>query len=224
MFSRVVALFQSIKVRVSDFLKRDPDQFIQRIYQQAVLVGQGTEALVAYMVSPTKANYREVRRLEKAADEVRRILLDELNRTFVTPIDREDISILSRDLDDVIDYSWSTINEMDILRVAPNDYLRQMAELIHDGAEELRLAVERLSDHPRVANEHAVRALATSNRMEKLYATALSDLFDITHKKIDSETVIHMMKLRESYRHMFHAAQSVNKAGNTIIDIVVKFF
>ena len=46
---------------------------------------------------------------EKEADEVRRILIDELNRTFVTPFDREDIFALSRSIDDVIDYADTTV-------------------------------------------------------------------------------------------------------------------
>ena len=50
---------------------------------------------------------------EKEADEARRILIDELNRTFVTPFDREDIFALSRAIDDVLDYAYSTVNEMD---------------------------------------------------------------------------------------------------------------
>ncbi len=50
------------------------------------------------MRKPNKRNARRVRELEKEADEVRRILIDELNRTFVTPIDREDIHVsLARD-------------------------------------------------------------------------------------------------------------------------------
>lgn len=224
MFSRLIRFFKWVWERTRAFFQRDPDRFIALLHQQAVISLQGLDALVEYMRHPTKPNAKHIRQLEKDADEVRRILLDELNRTFVTPIDREDLSVLSRDLDEVIDYAWSAVNEMDILNVAPNQYLLDMAELVRDGADELRLAVERLSQHPRVANEHAVRALAVNNRMEKLYATALSELFDESGKKIDAPAIINMMKLRESYRHMFYAARSVGNASNTIIDIVVKFF
>lgn len=224
MFSGLARLIQQLWANFRALFQRDPDRFIQHLITQTDIITEGLEALVVYMHDPTKKNAKRIRRLEKNADEIRRILLDELNRTFVTPIDREDLSMLSRDLDDVIDYAWSAVNEMDILDVGPNTYLQQMSELVRDGADELRLAVVRLSEHPRVANEHAVRALAVSNRMEELYANALSDLFDESKKQIDGKTIINMMKLRESYRHMFRAARSVSKAGNTIVDIVVKFF
>jgi len=224
MFSAGVRLIQRLWAWVVGLLRRQPDRFIQHLLTHARVVEVGLEALVTYMETPSKANAKNIRRLEKEADEMRRIMLDELNRTFVTPIDREDLSALSRDLDEVIDYAWSAVNEMDILNVKPNEYLRRMASLLLEGAEELRMAVERLGEHPRVANEHAVRAQSVSNRMEKLYATALSDLFTEEDKKIDTAALMHMMKLRESYRHMFHAARSISEAAHTIGDVVVKFF
>ena len=72
---------------------------------------------------------------EKDADEVRRILIDDLNRTFVTPIDREDIFALSRAIDDVMDYAYTTVEEMQILDVEPNDFLRRMVSLLQDAAD-----------------------------------------------------------------------------------------
>ena len=224
MFSKLVSAVLWVRAAIHNFLKRDPDRFTVHLLTQAKIIAEGTKALTEYMDKPSKKNAKRIRQFEKDADEIRRILLDDLHRTFVTPIDREDLSMLSRDLDDVIDYSWSAVNEMDILNVSPNSYLRQMSALVHDGAIELMMAVDALAHHPRVANEHAVRALAVTNRMEELYAVALADLFDESSKQIDGKTIINMMKLRESYRHMFRASRSVSKAGSTIVDIVVKFF
>ena len=224
MFSRLLSSLKWLWEYFQDFLRGDPDKFIVLLHQHAEIVHNGCEILVEFMEHPTKENAKRIRRREKDADEMRRILMDELNRTFVTPIDPEDLSQLSRDLDEVMDYAWSAVNEMDILDVQPNQYLVQMSELIRDGADELRLAVARLNMHQKVATEHAIRAQAISNMMEELYAKALSDLFDEKKKKLDTKTVINMMKLRESYRHMFHAGRSVSQAGNTIGDIVVKFF
>ena len=78
------------------------------------------------MNKPSEKRAQAVRNLEKEADEVRRILIDELNHTFVTPIDREDIHALSRAIDDVLDYAYSTVDEMVILEVEPNDFLQRM--------------------------------------------------------------------------------------------------
>lgn len=215
------AFFVKTRDRLQRIFQRKPNPFIKRVGEQSVIVVQGTEALIDYMAKPNKKNAARVRNLEKDADEVRRILIDELNRTFVTPIDREDLFGLSRAVDDVLDYAYSTTNEMDILNVTPNEYLRSMAELLHNSAEEIHLAIERLEHHPNVAGDHAVRVKAIENRMETLYAEALAHLFD---EPKDLKEVITMFKLREIYRHMFHAVGSAEQAANIIGDIVIKFY
>ena len=159
------------------FFRPRPNRFIELLIQQADYTVQGVEALLDYVTEPSKKYADEVTRLEKEADETRRILIDELNRTFVTPIDREDIHRLSRAIDDIIDYGYTTVDEMVILEVSPNDYLRRIVSLLRDAAREIHLGVQRLSDHPGVAEDHAVRAKALENRVETVYREALADLF-----------------------------------------------
>lgn len=214
-------LFAKSRQRVQRLFQRKPDHFIQRLNEQSAIVVQGTEALIAYMNKPSKKNSALVKSFEKDADEIRRILIDELNRTFVTPIDREDLFSLSRAIDDILDYAYSTTNEMDILDVAPNDFLRAMAEMLHTTAEEVHLAIERLEHHPNVADSHAVRVKAIENQMETLYAEALAALFKGPK---DLNDVVQMLKLREIYRHMFYAVRSGEQAANIIGDIVIKFY
>lgn len=210
-----------IKDRIRSALPGRQNVFLARLIQQAELVVAGGEALVVYMSKPTNRNAQHVRAIEKEADEIRRMLIDELNRTFITPIDREDIFALSRALDDVLDYMYSVVNEMDILNVKPTHHLVEMAKMLNDAARELHLAMQRLEHHPNVADDHAVRAKQIDNRMETLYATALASLFDGAK---DMNHVIEMLKLREIYRHMLHAVGSSDTAANIILDIVVKFF
>ncbi|MFC1960825.1 DUF47 domain-containing protein [Chloroflexota bacterium] len=201
--------------------RRKSNDFILRLTQQSEVLVQGGEALVTYMKKPSNKNAQTVRNLEKEADEVRRILIDELNRAFVTPFDREDIFQLSGALDDVLDYMYSVVNEMDILNVKPNDYLLEMAQMVYEAAQELHFAMQRLEHHPGVAADHAVRAKQIDNRMETLYAKALADLFQ---EPQDLDHVVQMLKLREIYRHMLHAVGSSDSAANVISNVVVKFF
>lgn len=196
-----------------------PDRFIQLLLQQAEYTVRGMEALYAYLEDPSHEHADEVTRMEKEADEVRRILIDELNRTFVTPMDREDIHALSRAIDDVLDYAYTTLGEMTILEVKPNDYLKRMVSLLVDAAREIHLGVLRLSDHPGVAEDHAVRAKALENRVEWVYREALAALFRLPR---DVEHVVEMLKLREIYRHLSNAADRGDEAANVITDIVVK--
>lgn len=206
---------------IQSLFQRKSNRFILRLHEQATIVVDGAQALVDYMNKPSKKNAARVREIEKQADEVRRILIDELNHTFVTPIDREDLFGLSRAIDDVLDYAYSTTNEMDILHVEPNNYLTQMAQLLHNAAEEIKLSMERLEHHPNVADSHAVRVKGIENSMDTLYAEALADLFKDPRSLKD---VVNMLKLREIYRHMYHAVGSAEQAANIINDILVKFY
>lgn len=199
--------------------RKKPDIFLPLLAKQAEFAVQGLHGLQAYMREPQQEVADRVKGVEKDADEVRRILIDELNRNFITPIDREDIFALSRAIDDVLDYADTTTEEMAILGVKPNEYLTRMVSLLTDAAEEINKAVQRLEDHPNVANDHAVRAKALENRVESVYRQAIAALF-VGPK--DVEDVVEMLKLREIYRHLSNAADRGDEAANVIGDIVVK--
>jgi predicted phosphate transport protein (TIGR00153 family) len=186
---------------------------------QAQKALEGLEALEEYLRTPTEEQARRMRQLEKEGDELRRILIDDLNRTFVTPIDREDIYALSRDIDDVLDYAYTTVDEMTILCVKPNDFLRRMASLLREAGQEIVLAVEYLMKRPSLAVEHATRAKTFENRVEAVYREAIAALFSGPQ---DVEHIVEMLKLREIYRHLSNAADRGDEAANVISDIVVK--
>ena len=201
----------------SHFKKRE-SIFIKLIHDQAAFTLEGMEALKAYMGEDTSAANRIIT-AEKEADEARRILIAELNKTFVTPFDREDIFALSRTIDDVLDYAYSTVTEMEVLKVRPTSFMLDIASLLRDAANELLMAVDRLELHPEVANEHAQRAKSLENRVEGVYREALADLFSGAE---DIKHVMKMLKSREVYRHLSNAADRGDEAANVIADIVVK--
>lgn len=204
---------------IRDLFKPREDKFMRLLIEQAAKTVEGMELLEKFMESSDKEVAKRLAQVEKEADEVRRILIDELNRSFVTPIDREDIFALSLTIDDILDYGNSTVDEMVILEVKPNDYLRRMVSLVREAANEIYLGVLRLQDHPNVANDHAVRAKALENRVETVYREALAKLF---HGPTDIDHVMDMLKLREIYRHLSNAADRGDQAANVIGDIVVK--
>lgn len=207
------------KLNLSNIFQRKPNRFIELLIQQARLTEEGMTALVAYFEKPTKRRSEVVDKLEGEADEIRRILIDELNRTFVTPFDREDIHSLSRAIDDMLDYAYTTVVEMSILDVEPNQHMRDIGMLLAKAASEVHLGVERLADHIGVAQSHAVRVKQIENQVENLYRQALADLF---HQPRDVDHIVQMLKLRETYRHLSNAADRGDEAANILSDIVVK--
>jgi predicted phosphate transport protein (TIGR00153 family) len=201
------------------FFRKREEVFHKLIQEQAAITYDGLKLLVKYLETGENEIAEELALKEKEADEVRRILIDELNRTFVTPFDREDIFALSRSIDDVIDYADSTVSEMVVLKVEATPYMQRIASLLKDGAYEIYQAVQRLQKNPSVAIDHAQRAKALENRVEGVYREAIADLFtgpeDVHH-------IVEMLKLREVYRHLSNAADRGDEAGNIIADIVVK--
>lgn len=199
--------------------KKNRNRFLELLIKQAELTVEGWQTLLKYTKEPDDALAEQVSIIEKQADEIRRILIDELNRTFVTPFDREDIFALSRLIDDLLDYANTTAEEMALLHVEPNSYIERMVSLLFDSAREIHSGVMRLEDHPNVATEHAVRAKALENRMETVYREAIAHLFQLPR---DVDHVVEMLKLREIYRHLSNAADRGDSAANIIGDIVVK--
>lgn len=193
--------------------------FIHMLHEQASLTLEGVDILKAYLSYPAGSLADELTAKEKEADESRRVLIDELNRTFVTPFDREDIFALSRAIDDILDYAYSTMSEIVILKVDPTKYMVRICSLLREATFELVMAIERLEDHPGVAAEHAQRAKAFENRVEDVYREALADMFEETG---DVRKLIRIMKMREVYRHLSNAADRGDEAANLLADIIVK--
>jgi len=201
------------------FFKKREEVFHNLIGEQASLTLEGLRLLAKYLETHDSEIAEQLSLKEKEADEVRRILIDELNRTFVTPFDREDIFALSRSIDDMVDYADTTVVEMVTLNVRPTPYMVRIASLLKDAGWEIHQAVQRLQKNPGVAIEHAQRAKALENRVEGIYREALANLFSGPE---DVHHIVEMLKMREVYRHLSNAADRGDEAANVIADIVVK--
>lgn len=202
------------------FFKPKQSNFLQLLIQQGKYTVVSVESLQAYLKKPNEKRSVQARQVEKEADEVHRILVHELEDSFVTPLDREDIFALSRALDNFIDYVYVTIEELEIFKLAPFTAVSQMADLLLEMAKELHLTMERLIDHPRVASEHARRVKKLENAVEHAYRHSLAELFQGPE---DAEHIMRMLKCREVLRHLSNAADQGDKAADIVMDIGVKW-
>ena len=197
------------------------DKFVQLLLDQSQATVEGLRLLEKWVKKDPLAEKaaEQIRRKESEADEIRRILIDELHNTFITPLDREDIFKLSLHIDDMLDYAYSAVEEMQLLEIDADDHLIQMATHIREAAEEISLAVRRLSANPRVAADHAYRARKLENQVEHQYRVAISELFK---KPKNMEQVMDVFRRREVYRHISNMADQVNKAADVMGMIVMK--
>jgi len=196
------------------FQKKKCD-FCGMLHSQSEKVVEGLDALHSWAEKADERERERVKEIERGADELRRILIEELNQTFVTPFDREDIFSLSRAIDDVMDYADRTVDEMEIYEVKPNNHIIEMIGILRKAAHELSDAIRLIQKYPSIALEHATKAKACENEMENAYHRALAELFKGTD-------TVYMLKMREIYRHLSNAADRGDEAANLIGDIVVK--
>lgn len=201
------------------FRAKKEDRFIKLLVEQAEITVEGLQLLEQCILQPDEDGIEQIRAKEYEADEIRRILIDELHKTFITPMDREDIFNLSLNIDDMLDYALTTIQEMNLLKIDADEYLIQMIALIRQEAEELAMAMHRLSANPRVAGEHAQRAKKLENEVESLYRVAIADLFT---KAKDFKPLMVMLRRREVYRHVANMSDRANAAADVCGMVVMK--
>lgn len=193
---------------------RTPNFFLL-LSEQARQVEHTVGLLVEFMATGSPDIARQIKKDEHLADKVKVMNIHTLNEAFSTPIDREDIYRAITMLDEIVNYCKDTVNEMDALGVAPDEYTREMAGLLHAGAVSLVNGFGKLDKMPADAAVDADLARKANRKVEKLYRKALASLFQGTD-------YIHMFKRREIYRHLDNAAERVAHCANTLHDIVVK--
>lgn len=197
------------------FFRKQKFDFYRLLLDQAEKTLEGLAALEAFIGKPDAARGMRVQELEKEADDLRRVVIDALNQSLVTPMDREDIFALSRAIDDMVDYAKTTVDEMMLFEVAADRFLEKMARALHEAGGEIVSAVRSLRDHPQVCQEHLIRAKKTENHVEHIYREALAELFK-------NSNVVTILKTRELYRHLSNAADRGDEAADIIGDILVK--
>jgi len=200
---------------LKDFFFPKKRDFLGMLAQQTDKTLEGMGALKEFMNEPIPSNSGKVKEIETEADELRLDLINELNASFFTPLDREDIFALSRAIDDIIDYGQRTVEEMLIYQVEPTPDIQRMVNALFQATKNIDLAVQNLKKGPQVVLQYVIKAKKEENHIEHLYHEALANLFK-------NKDTIYILKLRELYRHLSNSADRCDEAANIISDIVIK--
>jgi predicted phosphate transport protein (TIGR00153 family) len=158
----------------------------------------------------------EIKEVEHKCDFLTHEIIQRLNRTFVTPLDREDIHALARSLDDVmdaIDAAAALIRLYRLSTVRPG--VREMARIITASTEQIRLAVEALEKHTSVVAA-AVETNRLENEADRIHQQSVSQLFD------DERDPITVMKWKETLDFLEAATDRCEDVANVLEGVVVK--
>ncbi len=162
----------------------------------------------------------QIEDLEHANDELTHSLFTELGRNFITPFDREDIHYLATSLDDIADYIYASAKKINFYKVNPNDIgLQKFAELIEQGAEQVKVAVSELRDMKNMRNitEALVKINSIENQADDVFDFSIERLFET---EPDAKEVI---KKREIYQVMEIVTDKCEDASNVIESIIIKY-
>jgi predicted phosphate transport protein (TIGR00153 family) len=161
----------------------------------------------------------EITELEHKGDTITHEIMSRLNRTFVTPFDREDIVQLAHSLDDVTDFIHSAADAMLLYKVErPGERAKELADIIVQGAEEIEKVLPQLKR--RIVLSAVLKRCVEINRLENLadrvYRSAIAELFD------DSTDMAHIIKWREIYAHMESATDRCEDVADVLEGVAIK--
>lgn len=158
----------------------------------------------------------EIKQVEEACDTVTHDIIQRLNRTFVTPIDREDIYALAKSLDDVMDAIDAAAGVVRRYRIAVLPYgSRELASLIWRSTMQVKVAVEALEKKAGV-HEPTVEINRLENAADTVHDEALRRLFE--HEK----DAIHLIKCKEMLDLLELATDACEDVANVLETVIVK--
>jgi predicted phosphate transport protein (TIGR00153 family) len=162
---------------------------------------------------------RKIHDLENEGDTLMHEISDMLNRTFITPIDREDIFALANQLDDVLDLLNAMAGRMKLYKLDPGDeYFSQFIDLIDQSATALANAIKHMHDTKRARRvlDHCIEAHRLENMGDQVREKAISNLFETEKAPI---TVI---KWKEMYDVAEGTLDNCEHVAKVIESILVK--
>ena len=198
---------------------KESNKFFTMLVENARKALEAITFLAGAVEQPEPPAVEHLRALSQASIESRRVLIDELHETFVTPLDREDIYNLSQAFEQMVTYALTTVEEMHLLHVTADEPIRRMVALAREQAEHLMNAVQRLPKNPRVAGDHANRVHDQEREVERVYRDAIHDLFA---QATDLSALPGVFYRREVYRHISNMADRAVSAGDVLGMIVMK--
>ncbi len=168
---------------------------------------------------PISQARKEIRQIEHENDQIVHAVYDRLNRSFVTPIDSNDIIALSSDYDTIIDFIYATINRFYLYKVAaPDEPMKKFAEIVHKcAAEVVKLTADLQGFKSGTAAGSAEEIDRLENEADELLNESVVSLFE---KKLDALEVI---KLKEVYEFMEEITDKFEDVALLLRDLAIKY-
>src|SRR5579872_484571 len=164
-------------------------------------------------------NHDQIEKLEKEADKLTHSVFEELNKTFITPLDREDISRIASKTDDIVDYIEGISGRIINFKIkSPPPYMLEIAKELYVATKEINYMITRLNNvkADKSIIEHCRKINESEHRVDDVYRKAVGELLDTTD-------VITIIKLKDIYEALETASDRCLDVADSIEDIVLKY-
>jgi len=160
---------------------------------------------------------KEFKDIEHNGDEIVHDIYDRVNRSFITPIDQEDLTRLASGYDDVLDFMYLVMNRLVLFEIkAPTQPMIEFAGIVRESVEQLHSAFGSLS---KLDQSTIDRACIEVDRLENEADVLLNDSVATLFK---SQDVISILKLKEIYEHLETITDRCEDVSFIIRDILIK--
>jgi len=162
---------------------------------------------------------QKIKAIEHDADTITHEIFDRLNRTFITPIDREDIARLAHTIDEVIDSIYAATNRLVLYEIPqPTPEMVQFTDILEAQVKEVTAGLNSLRKPSLMAKEILPRAV----ELHRLENEADKLLYKTTAALFKEKDAIAIMKYKEIYEYLEYATDSCEDVADVLRDIVRK--
>jgi predicted phosphate transport protein (TIGR00153 family) len=195
------------------------EKFFALFKEMTVTIIEGANLLKDMMdnfVDPA-ASQRRIKDVEHKCDQLTHDIIKKLNKSFVTPFDREDIYALSSALDDIMDLIDASSQRFLMYNVEkPTPEAKELAFIILKSCQTIDKAVGILGGKLEPIAEYCVEVNALENEADRVCREAISKLFD------EEKDAIQLIKWKEIYETLERATDKCEDAANILESVVVK--
>ncbi len=205
-------------------LKPQDERFFEFFEDSTEAISEAANILKAFFEQrgDPAMNLERINEVEHHGDRIFLKTIEQINHSFITPFDREDILLLAQDLNRVLDHIQGTMEKVVIYKVGqPKErYVLDLVNVLVEATEEIKFAVRKLRElrvHHREIIESCEKIRAFEHQGDNLYRAGIAHLFENT------EDVIEIIKWKEIYEHLETTLDYCETVSNVIKGVAVKY-
>ncbi len=205
------------------WIRSNDKEIIDVLEEQAANLVKATSYLVEFMSSykmDGESRYEIIKDLEHKGDQITHRLFTILDKTFVTPLDPEDISKLTSAIDEVLDATEGVANRFVLFSIeAPTPYMIELSKILLSASQEVQLLITRIRSLKSASNliDHSKNIVNYEHKADTIYRTAIAELFKTNNNPIE------IIKLKEVYETLEGALDRCADVADVVEDIALKY-